>query len=104
MTKAILVATQSDMKTLRSSATFALGVIGGPGAGERLGQLVEDGDDDVRYNAAIGLARQGADAAWQPLEEMLSLPDVVPPGGGGPAPGQPPDRRVCLPENKELRA
>ena len=81
VTKAILVATQSDMKTLRSSATFALGVIGGPGAGERLGQLVEDGDDDVRYNAAIGLARQGADAAWQPLEEMLSLPDVVPPGG-----------------------
>ncbi|MCE9632206.1 MAG: HEAT repeat domain-containing protein [Planctomycetia bacterium] len=81
VTKAILAASQSENKTLRSSATFALGVIGGPGASERLGHLIEDADDDVRYNAAIGLARQGADAAWKPLEEMLALPDVVPSEG-----------------------
>ncbi len=81
VTKAILAASRSETKTLRSSATFALGVIGGPETGPRLAELIEDADDDVRFNAAIGLARQGSDTAWGPLEEMLELPDVVPPQG-----------------------
>jgi HEAT repeat protein len=79
--KAVREASQSDVRPLRSSAAFALGVIGGADGVARLEQLVDDADDDVRYNAAIGLARQGRAAAWPPLEEMLALPDVVPAEG-----------------------
>ena len=75
---AVLAASRSDDAKLRSSAVFTLGVLGGADAVERLRQLVEDGNDDVRYNAAMGLARQRDEAAWKPLEEMLALPDVVP--------------------------
>jgi HEAT repeat protein len=78
---ALLAASRSDVEVLRSSAAFALGVVGGAGASDRLVQLVDDGDDDVRYNAAIGLARQGSDRAWGAIEEMLALPDSVPEPG-----------------------
>jgi HEAT repeat protein len=79
--KALLAASQSDIRSLRSSSAFALGVIGGADAVTRLEQLVDDADDDVRFNAAIGLARQGRTSAWPPLEEMLAMPDVAPAEG-----------------------
>jgi len=79
--RAVLAASESDVRTLRSAAAFTLGVIGGGDAVARLEHLAEDADEDVRYNAAIGLARQGREAAWTPLEEMLALPDVVPAEG-----------------------
>jgi HEAT repeat protein len=78
---AVLTASTSDIVSLRSSAAYTLGVLGGTKAVERLQQLVDDGGDDVRYNAAIGLARQGDEAAWKTLEEMLALPDAVPAAG-----------------------
>ena len=78
---AVLKASTSDLVSLRSSAAYALGVLGGAPAIERLRQLVDDGGGDVRYNAAIGLARQGDEAAWQTIEEMLALPDAVPAAG-----------------------
>jgi HEAT repeat protein len=81
VTTAVLAASKSDVDTLRSSAAYTLGVLGGGPALEQLRQLVDDGADDVRYNAAIGLARQGDEAAWQTLEEMLQLPDAVPAAG-----------------------
>ncbi|MGB8852820.1 MAG: HEAT repeat domain-containing protein [Pirellulales bacterium] len=74
-TDALLTASRSDDAGLRSAAAFTLGVVGGAGAEERLEQLVGDAADDVRYNAAIGLARQGREAAYPMLAEMLALPD-----------------------------
>jgi hypothetical protein len=38
--------------------------------------LEADAVEDVRFNAAIGLARQGEARAYATLAEMLSLPDV----------------------------
>lgn len=77
VTAAIIASTRSDQREQRGSATFALGVVGGDGARERLRELCEDGDDNVRYNAALGLARLGDADAWPTLAEMLTLPDVA---------------------------
>jgi hypothetical protein len=77
VTAAIIASTKSDQREQRGSATFALGVVGGDGARERLRELCEDGDDNVRYNAALGLARLGDAHAWATLAEMLTLPDVA---------------------------
>jgi hypothetical protein len=81
VTAAVLVDTRSGDDGLRSSATYALGVVGGAGAQERLEVLCDDPADDVRYNAALGLARLGDPAAYDTLTEMLSLPDVAAPAG-----------------------
>jgi HEAT repeat protein len=77
VTAAVLDATEAQDQGLRSSAAFALGVVGGAGARDRLEVLTNDVDDDVRYNAALGLARLGGTAAWETLAEMLSLPDIA---------------------------
>jgi HEAT repeat protein len=81
VTAAVLAAADSDDATLRSRAAYTLGVIGGPGAVGRLTALVADAEDNVRFNAAVGLARQGEPAAWDTLVEMLSLLDVEAPAG-----------------------
>jgi HEAT repeat protein len=70
-------ATRSEDSGLRSSAAFALGVVGGAEARDRLQVLCGDLDDDVRANAALGLARLGDPAAYETLAEMLALPDVA---------------------------
>ena len=77
VTAALLTDTRSADDGLRSSATYALGVVGGDGARERLEVLCGDTADDVRYNAALGLARLGDTAAYETLGEMLALPDVA---------------------------
>jgi HEAT repeat protein len=66
-------ASTSDERTaeLRSTATFALGVIGGDRAAARLAKLLEDGHTHTRYNAATGLARWGDARAVPILIEML---------------------------------
>ncbi|MFM8951577.1 MAG: HEAT repeat domain-containing protein [Planctomycetaceae bacterium] len=76
VTDALLAASRSDDAGLRSAAAFTLGVVGGAAAHERLDVLVEDPADDVRYNAAIGLARQGRESGYATLAEMLGLPDA----------------------------
>jgi len=76
VTDALLAASRSDDPGLRSAAAFTLGVVGGADADERLELLVGDAADDVRYNAAIGLARQGREAGYATLAEMLTLPDA----------------------------
>jgi len=75
---ALVTASRSSDARLRSAAAFALGVIGGDAAVERLGALEADVAEDVRFNAAIGLARQGEAGAYATLAEMLRLPDVLP--------------------------
>ena len=74
---AVVAASQSDDAQLRSASAFTLGVLGGPGAVERLGQLASDVADDVRFNAALALARQGRVESYEAITEMLALPDVV---------------------------
>jgi HEAT repeat protein len=54
-----------------ATATFTLGVVGGPTAMARLSQLLDDGRPAVRYNAATGLARHGDAASTPVLLEML---------------------------------
>ena len=81
VTAAVLAASESPEQGLRSSAAFSLGVVSGDGAAERLEVLCNDVNDDVRYNAALGLARLGRGFAWETLAEMLTLPDVAAPPG-----------------------
>lgn len=76
VTAAVIAATRSEDKYLRTRAAFSLGVVGGEQARSRLTVLCEDGDDNVRYNAALGLARLGDSTAYETLAEMLGLPDV----------------------------
>jgi len=77
---AVVAASRSNDVPLRSAAAFTLGVVGGPAAIERLGELSRDSADDVRYNAALALARQGRPESLDTLGEMLALPDVATPG------------------------
>jgi hypothetical protein len=56
---------------LRASAAFALGVLGGAPALRQLQFMLGDPQTNVRYNAAIGLARHGHAAALPVLLEML---------------------------------
>jgi hypothetical protein len=56
---------------VRGAAAYALGVIGGPTATERLVQMLDDVYPNARYNAATGLARQGDERAIPVLVEML---------------------------------
>jgi len=61
-----------DEKTLlRIRAAFALGVLGTEPALERLEIMLGDAHPDVRYNAAVGLARHGDARAIPILLEML---------------------------------
>jgi hypothetical protein len=62
---------EQDRGMLRAASAFALGVIGGSRARQRLLQLLEDPVANVRYNAATGLARHGETAAVPVLLEML---------------------------------
>ena len=75
VTAAVIAASQSDTPQLRSASAFTLGVLGGPAALERLGQLAGDTVDDVRFNAALAMARQGHVESFDTLSEMLALPD-----------------------------
>ena len=64
-------ASRDPRHPLRSSAAYTLGVVGGHEAKARLEELLEDGHPDVRYNAALGLARHGDVRAVDVLMEML---------------------------------
>lgn len=57
---------------LRSSAAFALGVLGGTAAIDRLVELLDDPNPNVRYNAATALSRHGDARAIPVVLEMLN--------------------------------
>jgi len=57
--------------TIRYTTAVAMGVIGGKPLVARLHELLRDENIDVRYNAALGLARQGDEAARPTLLAML---------------------------------
>ncbi|MFM8635906.1 MAG: HEAT repeat domain-containing protein [Planctomycetia bacterium] len=77
ISRAVVDASRSPDAPLRGASAFTLGVLGGDDAIERLVQLAADENDDVRYNAALGLARQGRNEAIDTLSEMLSLDDIA---------------------------
>lgn len=58
-------------RDLRSTATFVLGVLGGPDALDQLARALDDPYANVRFNAATGLARYGDARAIPELVEML---------------------------------
>ncbi len=65
----------SDNAALRTYAVYALGFFG-PRATPGLRASLDDGDRDVRYNAASALARRGDMAAAGNLREMLTDKDL----------------------------
>lgn len=66
-----------EQRRLRSTATYALGVIGGDTAMRRLESLAHDTDADVRQNAVIGLARQGQDHVLPQLMALIPPSDEL---------------------------
>jgi HEAT repeat protein len=68
---ALLAAASDPDHLVRSSAAFAIGVVGGESLLTKLRFMTEDSYPDVRYNAATGLARHGDPAAAPVFVEML---------------------------------
>lgn len=82
---AVVAASRGEDAAMRSAAAFTLGVVAGgnqQAASERLLTLLVDASDDVRYNAALALARLGDRRSLDTLEEMLALPDEPAPAPG----------------------
>jgi len=71
LTSVLLEAADGARPPVRSTAAFALGVIGGAEAEAKLEAQLRDAYPDVRYNAAAGLARHGNAKAVDVLLEML---------------------------------
>lgn len=62
---------RDEFDKLRSAAAFTLGMVGGNESLERLAQMLDDANANVRYNAALGLARHGDTRALPVIGEML---------------------------------
>lgn len=71
LTATLMTAAGDDDPLVRSSAAYAMGVVGGDKLVQRLRSLLEDAHPDVRFNAATGLARDGDPLAAEVLVEML---------------------------------
>jgi HEAT repeat protein len=69
--EALLKAADDADPRMRTVATVALGVVGGPQNVEKLQAMLQDFNIDVRYNAAARLAALGDAAAVPILAEML---------------------------------
>jgi hypothetical protein len=63
---------QDQRAELRSAAAYALGIVGGSDAMDRLEVLTKDAHVNTRYNAALGLARHGDLRSESVLLEMLN--------------------------------
>jgi len=62
---------RQEIQRLRSSAVFALGMLEGDDVKDQLVALLGDAQPNVRFNAAVGLARQGDQRAVPLLLRML---------------------------------
>lgn len=62
---------------LRSAAAYALGLLDVPASRDQLAALLTDAADDVRCNAAVGLARQTDARALPQLKKMLDPSDAA---------------------------
>lgn len=61
----------ADDRGLRKTAVHSLGSFSDPGADKALEEALKDGVEDVRWNAALGLAHHGKALAAPVLLEML---------------------------------
>jgi HEAT repeat protein len=68
---ALLRLAGSDDRGLRKTAVHALGVFPGQETRAALARALEDGADDVRWNAALALARRGDAGAVPVLLQMM---------------------------------
>lgn len=73
----LLEAAADDNPQTRSVAAVGLGVVGTPRMLQRLRFMVEDGNPNVRYNAATRLAQRGDLAAVGGLLEMLDQEETA---------------------------
>jgi hypothetical protein len=80
---ALMQAAKSSDPGLRKTAVHALGSFPGDASRAALAEALQDAVEDVRWNAAIALARRG-DAAGAPV--LASPPRPRAPEGGGPRP------------------
>jgi HEAT repeat protein len=62
---------EKERGRLRSTAAFVLGELPSDQTGDKLAKMTFDAHPDVRYNAAVSLARQGDIRAIETLTEML---------------------------------
>lgn len=67
----LLESAQDPRRQVRERAAFALGVVGGARAQDRLELMLADPHAEIRYNAAAGLARHGSPQCVGVLREML---------------------------------
>ena len=56
---------------LRKTAAYVLGVLGDQKVIPELERSLEDAQPDVRWNAALSLARLGSDSGWKVLAQMM---------------------------------
>ena len=66
-------ADREQQNKIREVAAFAFGVLGGKRNLNRLATMCSDGETNVRYNAAVGMARHGDLRSVDILLEMLEL-------------------------------
>jgi len=76
LTETLIAASTDPSNVIRYHAAYTLGVLGGAAAGKQLEVLLDDGDVDVRMNAATGLARHGDPACIDVLAKMLDADDA----------------------------
>lgn len=70
---ALLSASRDPNDRVREGAAYALGLLESDEAVNRLEEMLDDAQANVRFNAATGLARQGNLAASNVLVEMLDV-------------------------------
>jgi hypothetical protein len=75
--RALAAGCEDPLGEIRAATAFALGVIGGRDAPQRLRRLLSDPVADARYNAATALARLGDPAATPVLLEMLDAERIA---------------------------
>ena len=69
---AVIEASKRSEPAIRSTALYALGVLGGPEAVERLEAALTDSHPSVQWNGAFGLARQRNPAGEEIILEILN--------------------------------
>ncbi len=74
--KALVETKSANSPAVRKLAAFALGFMNGDDATAGLKVLINDSNRDVRYNAALALARRDDNAALGFMREMLSDKDL----------------------------
>jgi hypothetical protein len=90
----VIAVTFEQQPMLRHVATYTLGLLASPAAGERLKVLLEDADRKTQFNAAIGLARQGSTDGLPLFDEVLEEAHASPQALNEPVTQEPSDEEA----------